>query len=728
MSCAGCAASIQTILRGLPGVLEADVNFANATARLEHDDSITNRELRAALQAVGYDLIVDVEDPLAEQAERQRADYRGLRERTIWAAALTLPVVLLGMFAVDWVPGRWISLALSIPVLFYFGRHFFGAAVRQARHGLANMDTLVALGTGMAFLYSFANTLFPEYWFARGLEPHVYYEAATVIITFVSLGKLLEERAKAGTATAIQQLIGLQPTTVVAVRDGEEFELPVEQVALGDTLLARPGERIAVDGSVASGASYVDESMITGEPVAVAKIPGDRLFAGTINQKGALHYEAERVGAITTLAEIVRRVRDAQDSRAPLQRLVDKIAGIFVPMVLGIAALTFAVWMVLGDPNALSYALLASVSVLVIACPCALGLATPTAIMVGIGRRAHAGILIKDAESLEVGHRVDTVVLEKTGTLTVGRPVLTDQLWLSPKQDRARQKVALLSIEAQSEHPLASAITAALRSEGVQSAPVRDFESQTGAGVRAAVDGSRYSVGNHRLLAEAGVHITPEAAVEVERLRKLAKTVIYVAENEQLAAVLAVSDEVQEHSRAAVAALQARGIEVHMLTGDHAATAASVAKEVGITNYRAEVPPGDKEAYVAELQAAGHTVAMVGDGINDAQALARADVSVAMGQGSDIAMDVASITLMQSSLEALPRAVRLSTLTVRVIRQNLFWAFVYNLIGIPIAAGVLYPLTGYLLNPIMAAAAMTLSSVSVVLNSLRLKRMALGET
>lgn len=725
MSCAGCAASVQQILEDLPGVKTAEVNYANATARVQHDESITSEELNAALEAVGFGLIVNAKDPVAEQQQLEEEAYQTLVRDTIWAGVLTIPVFFIGMFAMDWAPGKWISLALSIPILFWFGRHFYIGAYRQMKYGRANMDTLVALSTGIAFVYSLANTFFPEFWLRQGLEPHVYFEAATVIITFVSLGKLLEARAKSNTSSAIRSLIGLQPKVVTVERDGKEELIAIDDVLIGDILLVKPGERIAVDGKVVSGTSYLDESMLTGEPIAVAKTINDQVSAGTVNQKGAFRFVAERVGANTTLQQIIRLVREAQGSKAPIQQLVDRIAAVFVPVVLGIAGLTFVVWMLIGGEQALTHALLTSVSVLVIACPCALGLATPTAIMVGIGKGAQAGILIKDAQSLELGRKVNTVVLDKTGTLTLGKPTVSAQVWFGDAEDQLSLKPVLLGIEQHSEHPLAEAIVATLLAERVLAKAPDTFESITGEGVIAKVKGETYYVGNERLLKRGGVELHEAVEQTQNAFREKAYTTIYFSKNKKVLAVLGLADTIKKDSKEAVANLRALGVEVYMLTGDADSAARAVAESVGITNYQAGVLPSDKESFVAELQAAGKIVAMVGDGINDAQALARADVSVAMGQGSDVAIDVATITLMRPDLRVLAKALRLSTLTSRGIRQNLFWAFVYNLVGIPIAAGLLYPINGFLLNPMIAGGAMALSSVSVVMNSLRLRNMKL---
>ena len=726
MTCASCAASVESVLKHTEGVFDASVNFANSSVLVEYDKELSPNQLQNALREVGYDIIIDAEDPSEVQQELQQKHYQDIKNRTIWSAILTLPSFVLGMFYMQWEPGKWISLVLAFPILFWFGRSFFINAFKQAKHGKANMDTLVALSTGIAFLFSVFNTFFPEFWLSRGIEPHVYYEAATVIITFISLGKLLEEKAKSNTSSAIKKLMGLQPKTLKIIENGEEREIPISSVQVGQTILVRPGEKIPVDGEVSKGSSYVDESMITGEPVPVQKSQGEKVFAGTVNQKGSFQFTAEKVGGETLLSQIIKMVQQAQGSKAPVQKLVDKIAGIFVPVVLGISIVTFIVWMSVGGDNAFSQALLTSVAVLVIACPCALGLATPTAIMVGIGKGAENNILIKDAESLELGHKVNAVILDKTGTITEGKPLVTDIFWKDKLEDINEYKKVLLAIEAQSEHPLAEAVVNHLKDENIEKAEIASFESITGKGVKAQTEnGSPYYVGNHKLMLEKNIQIDASLMQTAESLEEQAKTVIFFGNEKQVLAILAIADKIKETSKMAIATLQERGIEVYMLTGDNNKTASAVAKQVGITNYQGEVMPSDKAAFVEKLQADGKIVAMVGDGINDSHALAQANVSIAMGKGSDIAMDVAKMTLITSDLQSIPKALELSKRTVLGIRQNLFWAFIYNIIGIPIAAGVLYPVNGFLLDPMIAGAAMAFSSVSVVANSLRLKRVKL---
>lgn len=726
MTCAGCAISVESMLKATAGVIDAGVNFANNTAWAEYDTLKTNPPaLQKSIQSIGYDIIIDTENSAELQETLQIKNYRELKIRTIWASILALPVFVIGMFFMDMPYGTWISMILSAPVLFWFGRNFFINAWKQAKHGMVNMDTLVALSTGIAFVFSAFNTFYPEYWHSRGIHPHVYYEAAAVIIAFISFGKLLEEKAKSNTTTAIKKLMGLQPKTVRILRGDKEEEIPVSQVMPGQIIILRPGERVSVDGIAVSGSSYLDESMISGEPIAVLKEVNDKLFAGTINQKGSLHFKAEKVGADTLLAHIVKMVQLAQGSKAPVQKLVDKIAGIFVPVVIGISILTFAVWMLIGGEQAFSHALLTSVTVLVIACPCALGLATPTAIMVGVGKGAENNILIKDAESLELGYKVNAVILDKTGTITEGRPVVTAMNWAPEIKDQDHYLKILFSLEVNSEHPLADAIIKKLKEDGISGVTLDSFESITARGVKGVHEGIGFFAGNLHFMEEQKIFLTPDQVNYVQKKQHEANTVIYFADQKKVLAIISIADKVKDSSKEAVRQLHQIGIEVHMLTGDNRQTASAVASEVGIKSYRAEVMPSDKADFIKQLQSDGKVVAMVGDGINDSHALAQADVSIAMGKGSDIAMDVAKITLITSNLQSIPMALKLSKRTVQTIRQNLFWAFIYNIIGIPLAAGVLYSYNGFLLDPMIAGAAMALSSVSVVSNSLRLKALKL---
>ena len=727
MTCASCAVSVASMLQSTPGVEEASVNYADQTARVSYDrDSVTPTTLRNVIRSIGYDLVIDEHNREQVQEQAQLDHYRALKKRTIAALILSAPVVVIGMFLMDIPYANWIMLTLSTPVIFYLGRQFFINAWKQASHGKANMDTLVALSTGIAWIFSVFNTLFPEYWHARGLHAHVYFEAAAVVVAFISLGRLLEEKAKSNTSAALKKLMGLQPATAIVVAsDGiHTKEVPLGEVQVGDIIVIKPGARIPVDGRVENGSSWVDESMITGEPVPILKDAGAPVFAGTINQKGSFRSRAEKVGGDTVLAQIIRMVREAQGSKAPVQQLVDKIAGIFVPVVIGISMLTFAIWMLVGGENAFTHGLLSAVTVLVIACPCALGLATPTAIMVGVGKGAENNILIRDAESLELAHKVNAIILDKTGTITEGKPVVTDSYFLPGNKDGKELQRILLTMEMQSEHPLAAAIVKELQEKGITplaAGQLEKTESITGKGIQAVCNKILYLAGNTALMTDHGIQ--PEDAVlrKINEWEAVARTVMSFAANGRLLGIIAIEDEIKPTSASAIRSLQNSGIAVYMLTGDNEHTAEAVAKQVGVRHYKAGVLPSGKAAFVQELQKEGRVVAMVGDGINDSHALAQADVSIAMGKGSDIAMDVAKMTLITSDLNTIPKALRLSRKTVFTIRQNLFWAFIYNVIGIPLAAGILFPVNGFLLNPMIAGAAMALSSVSVVSNSLRLK-------
>jgi Cu2+-exporting ATPase len=719
MTCASCASSSQSILEHEPGVIAVSVNYANATAQVEYIPTITNpNKLKVALQSIGYDLMIEETKEAKDALEDlHRKNYLTLRNKTIAAVVLSIPIVAIAMFFMNIPYANYIMWALSTPVIVIIGNQFFVNAWKQTKHGSANMDTLVALSTGVAYLFSIFNTLFPDYWHRKGLHAHVYFEAAAVVIAFILLGKLLEEKAKGNTSSAIKKLMGLQPKTVTIVHEGgHQMEMPIASVKVGDILLVKPGEKIAVDGKVINGSSFVDESMISGEPIPVEKNNNAAVYAGTINQKGSFQFVAEKVGTDTFLAQIIKMVQEAQGSKAPVQKMVDKIAGIFVPVVIVIAILSLVAWVVIGGENGFTQGLLAMVTVLVIACPCALGLATPTAIMVGVGKGAEAGILIKDAESLEMSRKINAIILDKTGTITEGKPVVTDVLWLN---NDSNLMAAFASIEKQSEHPLAEAVTKHFGKQNYL--PVLNFESITGFGAKATVNNQTYFVGNLKLLEKNSIPISSQLIDPSIKWLEEAKTVIFFANEKEALAAIAISDKIKDSSVEAVKQLKALGIEVYMLTGDNQSTAKAISKQVGITQYKAEVLPAHKSDFVKELQAKGKIVAMVGDGINDSNALAQADVSIAMGKGSDIAMDVAKMTIISSDLTKISQAIKLSKYTVAAIRQNLFWAFIYNIIGIPIAAGVLFPVNGFLLNPMIAGAAMALSSVSVVSNSLRLK-------
>ena len=720
MSCASCSARVEKTLNRQPSVRRATVNYASATATVEYDSQNCSPEaLQQAVQNAGYDLLIKQDENTPDKVEQAHdKKYRALKFRATWAIVLSVPVMVIGMFFMDMPYANLIMWLFSTPVVFWLGRSFFTSAWKQLKHGTANMDTLVANSTGIAYLFSLFNMLFPEFWLERGIHPHVYFEAASVIIAFILLGRLLEEKAKGNTSSAIRKLMGLQPQTVTVITGpSSEKVVPIEQIRPGDIILVKPGERIAVDGIVTEGSSYVDESMLSGEPVAVAKQKNAKVFAGTINQKGSFRFSAEKVGTDTLLAKIIHMVQDAQDSKAPVQQLADKIAGIFVPVIIGIAVLSFIAWMLLDGQNGFTHGLLALVTVLIIACPCALGLATPTAIMVGIGKGAERGILIKDAESLETAKKIDTVVLDKTGTVTEGKPVVGDLIWAT--QTAAHENI-FYSLEKLSEHPLAEAVVRHL--QNARDVSIDNFESITGRGVKGESDGKTYYAGNRKLLEENRITVSRSLSDEAARLAADAQTVIWFADSENALAIAGITDQIKQSSIQAVSELQAAGIEVYMLTGDNEATAQEIARKAGILHYRAGMLPQDKAAFIGSLQKNGRKVAMAGDGINDSAALAQADLSIAMGSGSDIAMDVAKMTIISSDLTKIPEALKLSRLTVRTIRQNLFWAFIYNIIGVPVAAGVLYPVNGFLLNPMIAGAAMAFSSVSVVTNSLRLKR------
>lgn len=722
MSCAVCANNVENTVRALNGVEKAVVNFAANTLTVTyHPEIITLQAMRAAVQAAGYDLVVETEDPVAVQEEKAREYYTKLKRNTIGAWVLSVPLALLGMVFMHAPFANVCMMVLAFAIMLLFGRSFYVNGLRHVLKGKANMDTLVALSTSIAFLFSLFNTIYPAFWRERGMEPHVYYEASGVIIAFVLLGKLMEERAKNSTSSAIRALMGLQPKTACRIVEGGEEEVPISALRAEDVISVRPGEKIPVDGTLLQGSSFVDESMLSGEPIPVEKNAGARLLAGTINQKGAFTMKATGVGDATVLAQIVRMVQEAQGSKAPVQRIVDKISGIFVPVVALLSAVTFICWLAIGGSGYFSYALLSAVSVLVIACPCALGLATPTALMVGIGKGAERHILIKDAFALENLCKVDTVVMDKTGTLTEGVPVVTDSYWAS--NDNVSYLDILYTAEQKSEHPLASAILRWLDDSGAKRCDADHFESLTGQGVRIQVKGLDYWVGSHGLLESFQADIPEKVQAEISRWQEEGQSIVFYGQGHRLLAVFAISDRIKPTSAAAVKELKKLGIDVHLLTGDGMRTAEHVAAALGIEHCRAEVMPDGKEAYIVSLQRLGKKVAMVGDGINDSQALARADVSIAMGKGTDIAMNVAMVTLITSDLLLLPEAIRLSKQTVRLIHQNLFWAFIYNVIGIPLAAGVLFPVNGLLLNPMLASAAMAFSSVSVVLNSLRLKWM-----
>ena len=719
MSCASCAARVDKTLNGLPGVYQATVNYATAIAQVEYNPKVcSDAILQSAVQDAGYDLLVDTGEDVADKAEEIRLTrYRKIKRRTVVALLLSLPIMVISMFFEDISSLKYVLWILATPVVFGLGREFYINAWRQLKHGTSNMDTLVAVSTGIAYTFSVFNLLFPDFWLSRGIEPHIYFEAASVIIAFILLGRLLEERAKQNTSTAIKKLIGLQPKTVTIIVDSDERTVPITAVQKGDTILVKPGERIAVDGMVVTGESYVDESMLNGEPVPLHKQSGEKVFAGTINQKGTFRFIADKIGSDTMLAQIIRMVQDAQGSKAPVQKLVDRIARFFVPAIISISIIAFVAWIFLAPTNGFTNGLLAMVTVLIIACPCALGLATPTAIMVGIGKGAEKGILIKDAQSLEIAQKIDTIILDKTGTITAGHPIVVESLW---ENGFEHSRKILYSLEKLSEHPLSDAVVNTLQNE--KEISIDKFENVPGKGVKGVVGSQTYYVGNLSLLNDNHITIASHLQELANKWTQKAKTLVWFADSTQAIAAIALTDEIKQTSAEAISQLQKMGVEVYMLTGDNAISAQAISRKVGINHYKAGVLPNEKAQFIKELQANGKTVGMVGDGINDSAALAQADLSIAMGQGSDIAVDTAMATILSSDLLKIPETIRLSQLTIKTIYQNLFWAFIYNLIGIPIAAGIFYSVNGFLLNPMWASAAMAFSSVSVVLNSLRLKR------
>jgi Cu2+-exporting ATPase len=718
MSCAACAIAVEKALAKSPGVKAAAVNYANHAALVEFEEHTTDLEsLKKSVQQSGYDLLIDAIKQ-EELENRQEIAFLQLRKKTLYAGILAFPVFVIGMFWMHMPYGNEIMWALTTPILFVFGRQFYIQAWKLAKTKQANMDTLVALSTGIAYLYSSFNTFFPVFLTSRGLEPHVYFEAAAVIIFFILLGKTLESKAKAGTGAALKKLMGLQPKEVSLLEKGQVFIRPIEEVHKGDKILVRPGQKIPLDGKVFEGKSYVNESMLTGEPIPIVKEKGSMVYAGTLNQEGSLTFLAEQVGNQTLLAQIIERVKTAQGSKAPIQKTVDKVASIFVPIVLAIGLITFLVWGFSGLEDAWLRGMLAMITVLVIACPCALGLATPTAIMAAMGKGAQMGILIKNAESLEKGKKIDTLVLDKTGTITEGNPAVTGMKHLPSWTET--DAAVVKAIESQSEHPLAKAMVKHF--EDIVNLPtITNFKSETGKGVAASAKGAIYRIGTYRWLSDYLKSRDAHDSLESAQLVEQGETIVYVARNEELIAYFEITDPIKPTSVQAIKELMEMGIGIHMLTGDHQKAAEKVAKESGINAFQGHMLPQEKAAYVKKLQSQGKIVAMAGDGINDSEALTLANLSIAMGQGSDIAMEVADVTLVHSDLLQIPKTIQLTKKTVKIIRQNLFWAFIYNVIGIPVAAGVLYPAFGFLLNPMLAGAAMALSSVSVVTNSLRLK-------
>lgn len=751
MSCASCSAHVGKALRSVEGVVEVNVNLPMNRATIKFDDAAcTAQQLQQSVERMGFELIIDQTDDeethifADEEVASEKNSANELNQttpntsnkkstsnkcvvnhnealkqmqRNAWGAlAIAIPLLVLGIIPHLFAGQEVASCFLAAFSLWKYGRLFYTPAWKLLKHGTSNMDTLVALSISVSFIYSFCNLFFPQWFISHGMQPHLYFDSVGVITAFILLGRMLEARAKHRTTNSIRKLMQLQPKQVVCVfPNGKEVTKHVNDVKTGDVLLARPGDRIAVDGEVITGASNVDESSLSGEPIPVEKNIGDKVMAGTINKNGTLHYRAEKRATDTLLAQIVRMVQEAQGSKVPVQALVDRIAAVFVPTIIGISLITLIAWILLDSANGLTHGLIAMVSVLVIACPCSLGLATPTAIIVGIGRGASSGILIKDATCLEVAEKINAVVLDKTGTITVGHPEVKAAWFESDSESKWRN--ILLSLERQSEHPLAEAVCTFLKDE--TTCKVENFTALAGNGVSGCIDGCTYYVGSLKWMQEKNIPLTATQHQFANNYTHQACSLVALTDGTKILALLALTDEVKSTSATAIKQLKALGIETYMLTGDNAQTAAVVASEVGIDHYVAHTLPADKANFVKQLQAEGKKVAMVGDGINDSAALAVADLSIAMGRGSDIAIDTAMLTLLTSDLLRLPQAIRLSARTVRTIRQNLFWAFFYNVVSVPIAAGVLYPICGFMLSPMIAGAAMALSSVSVVTNSLR---------
>ena len=733
MTCAACVSRVEEALSGVPGVVSANVNLASEKATVEYLDGTEFADLRRVVKEAGYELGPEAET-LEDVSTAARRETRAVRNRLILAAALAIPIFIL-MWVPDFAGKVYLLWALATPVQFWAGWRFYRGMWGALKHRTADMNTLIAVGTSAAYFYSVIAVLFPELFTAGGLEAHVYFDTSAMIITLITLGKFLEARAKGQTSEAIKKLIGMQPKTATVISDGVEQEIPIEDVQVGNLILVRPGERVPVDGIIGEGYSSVDESMITGESIPVEKNVGDEVIAATINRTGSFRFEATRVGKDTALARIIRLVDEAQGSKAPIQRLADVIAGYFVPVVISIAVITFIVWYFLGPTPALTFAFLNFVAVLIIACPCALGLATPTAIMVGIGRGAEQGILVRSAATLERAHQINTVLLDKTGTLTRGEPMVTDVITTPSFSEEEVLKLAA-SAERGSEHPLGEAIVRAAQERQLELLKALEFAAIPGHGVEAVVDGKKLRLGNLKLMADGELSLNG-LRQEANHLWEMGKTLMFLGLDKEVVAIIALADTVKPNADEALTELHGMGIEVVMLTGDNRRTAEAIAREVGIDRVLADVLPEHKAQEVKRLQDEGKVVAMVGDGINDAPALARADVGIAIGTGTDVAMETADITLISGDLNGIVTAVSLSKRTMRTIKQNLFWAFAYNAILIPVAAGVLYLAFGEngvpaefqfflgkhgFLNPILAAVAMAASSLTVVSNSLRLKR------
>lgn len=723
MTCAACSTSIESYLKSQNGILEVAVNYPNQSITLEYDDKkISIETIQQKIKEIGYTLLLvtnQSSQKAFEEIEEKRLAL--LKSKLIFSAFFSIPIFVMAMFFMGKIPyENWIMMLLSIPVLFWSGSEFYIIAWKKLKHFSANMDTLVALSTGIAFLFSVFNTINPHYFLSKGLASHVYYESAVVIITLILLGRFFEEKAKSKASSAIKKLMDLKPKKVTVVRNGEELVISYDEILKGELIIIKPGDKVPVDGKVKKGTSFIDESMISGEPIPLEKTKGSEVFAGTINQKGALRIIATKVGNETLLSQIIKLVEQAQSNKPAIQKMADKVASIFVPIVIGLSLLTFLLWYFLGPEPSITYALLTLITVMIIACPCALGLATPTALIVGIGKGAEQGILIKDAQSLETAYKINTLILDKTGTITEGKPQVTNMIWGKNIKSTLFEKI-VLALESESEHPIAEAIVQYLKKLNMESVAIKSFQSITGLGAEGIFENTVYRIGNESFMRQNNITIPSQLATKSSALKLEAKTVVYVGNQSTVVGIIAVADKVKETTTYAIQKLQQMGINIYMLTGDNEHTAKAIANKVGIKHFQANVMPADKGAFVQQLQKQGKVVAMAGDGINDSHALAQADVGIAMGSGTDIAMESAGITLIHSDLKQIAKAIHLSKATMQTIKQNLFWAFIYNIIAIPIAAGVLYPFNGFLLNPMIAGAAMSMSSISVLANSLRLK-------
>jgi Cu+-exporting ATPase len=724
MTCAACVAAVERALKELYGVISVNVNLATEKASVEYIPTIVGFEdFRKVIKESGYEAETITEEFVDKERLQRQKEYERLKKLFIVSALLTFPIIIGSMFKLPLLSNWYILFILATPVQFWSGMRFHKAAISALKHKTTNMNTLISIGTTSAYIYSTAAIFAPQLFFKGGITPHVYFDTSATIITLILLGRLLEAKAKGKTSEAIRKLIGLQAKTATVIRDNTERVIPIEEVTVGDIVLVKPGERIPVDGEIIEGYSTVDESMLTGESLPVEKSIGDKVFGGTVNKVGSFKLQALRVGKETVLSQIIRLVEEAQGSKAPIQRLADKVASIFVPTVISIAVLTFLLWFFLGPKPSFTIALMNFIAVLIIACPCALGLATPTAIMVGTGKGAEKGILIRDAEALELAHRIQTIILDKTGTITKGEPEIVDVVVIDKDGPDAQKKLLELAASAEklSEHPIGKAIVKKAEEFGLKTIEISEFTAIPGGGIRAkTIEGINLLIGNEGMMKKEGIDTAPFKNLLKDILAE-AKTPIFMALNNEVKVIFSVTDTIKEDSFSAIKSFKQMGIEVVMLTGDHKNTAEIIAKKVGIERFFAEVLPDEKVAIVKKIKSEGKVTAMVGDGINDAPALAEADVGIAIGTGADIAMEASDITLIKGSLKSVADAVSLSKLTIKTIKQNLFWAFFYNVIGIPIAAGLLYVFGGPLLNPMIAAAAMAFSSVSVVTNSLRLR-------